>query len=347
MPLEVILRVPGCVPANEVADFVVAAEEAGFAGVGITDTQLLLRDAYISMALAAQRTSTIRLYTAVTNPVTRHVSVLASLIQTVEEVAPGRVRIILGTGFSAVATIGRPAATLARMASTVTTLRTLLSGGEVEFGSFKAHLGFPSSRHIPIMIAARGPRTLEMAAEVADGILMAVGRHPATIAFAQEHIAAGCARTGRDPADLDLIHEIMGIVGDTKEDARSRARQMCAGWMVDPYQSTLLALAGLKIGDVVPAGLRDLYPDVIHAEDVETARRLVASIPADIVDQVSDVIGAIGTPEYIADTLATAALQGTNQIYIRGEETHSLPQATLAAFRDVIFPRLRNLAITT
>ena len=115
MALDIILRVPACAPVNEVADFIVEAEEAGFAGVGIPDTQLVTRDAFVALALAAERTSHIMLYPAVTNPVTRHVSVIASLIRTIEELAPSRVHPMLGTGFSAVRTIGRRPATLASM----------------------------------------------------------------------------------------------------------------------------------------------------------------------------------------------------------------------------------------
>ena len=70
MALDVILRVPACAPVNEVADFIAEAEKAGFAGVGIPDTQLVTRDAFVALALAAERTSHIMLYPAVTNPVT-------------------------------------------------------------------------------------------------------------------------------------------------------------------------------------------------------------------------------------------------------------------------------------
>ena len=83
MPLDVILRVPTSVPLDQVADFVAEAEQAGFAGVAIPDTQLASRDAYVALALAANATKRIDLYAVATNPITRHVSVLACLAQTV------------------------------------------------------------------------------------------------------------------------------------------------------------------------------------------------------------------------------------------------------------------------
>ena len=88
--MKIDLRVPPCKPANETAEFIKQCEDAGFAGVGLLDSQLLERDVFVSMALAAQATSKIRIASAVTNPVTRHVSVLASAIKTGEEGEGGR-----------------------------------------------------------------------------------------------------------------------------------------------------------------------------------------------------------------------------------------------------------------
>ena len=136
--MEIALRVPGCAPANESAAFARRVEEAGFDGMGIPDTQLIMRDVYVTMALAAQNTSNLKLYTAVTNPVTRHFSVLASLVQTVEEIAPGRIGIIIGSGYSAVRTIGQRRSTLDMMRQCVLTVRKLLNGEEVNFDGFNA-----------------------------------------------------------------------------------------------------------------------------------------------------------------------------------------------------------------
>ena len=98
MAIKIDLRVPPCGPANEVADFVRQCEDAGFDGVGMLDSQLLERDIFVSMALAAQATEKIRISAAVLNPVTRHISVTASAAKTVAELAPGRLAPGHGTG---------------------------------------------------------------------------------------------------------------------------------------------------------------------------------------------------------------------------------------------------------
>ena len=89
MSIKIDLRVPPCRPAPEVADFVKQCEDAGFDGVGILDSQLLERDCFVSMAAAVQATERINVASAVTNPATRHPSVVASAAQTVSELAPG------------------------------------------------------------------------------------------------------------------------------------------------------------------------------------------------------------------------------------------------------------------
>ena len=112
MSIKIDLRVPPCKPAPVVADFVKQCEDAGFDGVGILDSQLLERDCFVSMAAAVQATGHINVASAVTNPATRHPSVVASAAQTVSELAPDRVQIWIGRGYSSTATIGIPPATV-------------------------------------------------------------------------------------------------------------------------------------------------------------------------------------------------------------------------------------------
>ena len=197
--MDISLRVAGSGPADQLAAFAARVEEAGLAGMGVPDSQLIMRDVYVNLALAAQSTSRLRLYTAVTNPMTCHASVLASAAQTGEELAPGRVAIIIGSGYSAVQTIGRKAATMDQMREAVVTMKGLLAGERVVLEGFEAHLPFASGRQIPVLIGATGPRTIELAGEVADGALIAVGVHPAMMETARRRFEAGARKSGQGP----------------------------------------------------------------------------------------------------------------------------------------------------
>ena len=186
MPIKIDLRVPPCKPAPVVADFVKQCEDAGFNGVGILDSQLLERDCFVSMAAAVQGTDHINVASAVTNPATRHPSVVASAAQTVAELAPGRVQIWIGRGYSSTATIGIPPATVRQMRDSVVTMKELMSGEMVSFGndanSRMRHGGEAPAP--PVYIAATGPRVMKVSGEVADGALLMTGIHPGAVAEA-------------------------------------------------------------------------------------------------------------------------------------------------------------------
>ena len=342
MTMEVILRVAGCAPADQTAAFVGRVEEAGFAGVGIPDTQLIMRDVYVSLALEAQRTSHLTLYAAVTNPVTRHVSVLASLVQTVEELAPGLVRIMVGSGYSAVRTIGQRAAALSQMRETVLTLRRLLSGETVSLDGFEAHLPYASGRQIPILIAATGPRTIELAGEVGDGALILVGIHPAMMDAAWRRFEAGAQKAGKDPRSLEVICASRVHVEKDMETALASARPICAQWVVEPYHTQWLREAGLEIPEIeLPPELQRLYPDIPHAENWDEAAHATSFLSDKMVAEICDAIGLFGTPEHCAPKLAELEEYGVRRLYAMTIESYSFPERTLQAFREEIFPRLR------
>src|SRR5262245_44644638 len=92
--------------AVELLDWVKVAEETGFDIAGIADSQSLYRDVYVCQALVAHHTKTIRFGSRVINPMTRHPAVAASAAASIEELAPGRTMIGIGTGDSSVDNIG-------------------------------------------------------------------------------------------------------------------------------------------------------------------------------------------------------------------------------------------------
>src|SRR2546430_11479634 len=139
-PIRVHLRVPGTAPMPDLMRLLRSIEAAGFDGAGILDSQMLSRDTFVVLGQAAVATSRLTLFPAVTNPFTRHPSVLAAAIQTVEELAPGRVKFVIGTGYTSASTIGRKPATLAQMRACISTVKTLLAGNALDFQSIPGRL---------------------------------------------------------------------------------------------------------------------------------------------------------------------------------------------------------------
>src|SRR5258705_1501105 len=107
------------------------AEDLGFDRVWITDSHLICRELWVTLAACALGTSRIKLGTGVTVPHTRHWSVAASAIASLEELAPGRVILGIGTGGSSAETMGmsvQRAARLATLDTMVASIRRLLAG---------------------------------------------------------------------------------------------------------------------------------------------------------------------------------------------------------------------------
>ena len=347
MAIQIDLRVPPCTPVSEVAQFVSRCEAAGFDGVGILDSQMLERDVFVSMAMAAQATSRIRICSAVLNPVTRHVSVMASAIKTVSETAPGRAEFWIGRGFSSVQTIGVPPATVREMRQCVLTLKSLLSGDEVTFDGGANQAATGRMRHgdsqLPrLFIAAHGPRTIEVAGEVADGVLLQVGLHPQAVELARHHLEAGARRAGRNPAELEMVLCATTIIRDDLQEAREMARPLCVQRLVEKSHAPYLQAAGIAAeGLDIPPELSELYPDIPHAEDWEKARRLCSFLPDDILAQMCEAIGLVGTPEYCAQQLQKAEANGIKHLYLMTSESYQFPERELQAFQHTIFPALR------
>ena len=328
MTIKVDIRVPVGLPVQETADFIASCEAAGFSGVGVHDHQHSGRDVFLTLALAAQRTSTMTLYPATTNPVTRHPSVLASLAHTLEEIAPGRIRLTVGPGYLAVGNIGRPRASLKRMRAAILAMRSLLRGETVTFNGTQTRLRNISEQPTPIFMTAAGPRMVELAGEVADGALMLVGLHPQAIAAARRRLETGAQRSGRSLDDFKTIY----ITPMTVDQDGQEARRWPQRWF-RPDQPYLKYPSDSNLVWLREAGI-DL-PDDFVPESISDRR----------AEEICDAFGLFGTAQECLARLKRAASEsGVEQVFIFPTHTqdggYDMPRAEVEAFRDVIFPGL-------
>lgn len=181
------------------------SEDLGYSHIWIGDSHLIWREAFVNMAAAALNTTKVKIGTGVTNPLTRHPSVVASAYATLEEFAPGRFIVGIGLGDSSVETMGMKPARLSYFEKAITDMRALLAGKEVELESKKVHLKHPLKGGMPIFIAASGPKMLELAGRVADGIILLVGIDDSYIRLAKQRIEAGAKAANRDPRQIEIV----------------------------------------------------------------------------------------------------------------------------------------------
>ena len=325
--LQVDIRVPVGRPIPELVDFIRRVEAAGLNGVGIHDHHHSGRDAYIVLGLAAARTARLSLYPATSNPLTRHPLVLAALANSLAEVAPGRTMLTLGPGFLSVEAAGLGRARRETLRTAVRQIRALLAGEAVTFGEAPTRLRYPAGVRVPVLLLASGPKLIELAGEVADGVMMLVGLHPASVAAARAHLAAGARRAGRDPAELLEVLIVPFALGSREEVRRWPRGWFRPGqpWLAYPSRSNLhwLRLAGVDLPD-----------------DFDPGRLSDAG-----ADRVCEALGLFGPPEYCAERLIRARQElGVRRVFLfpahGAADAYVLPEAEVAAFERVIGPRL-------
>jgi 5,10-methylenetetrahydromethanopterin reductase len=323
-------------------------EAAGFDGAGLLDSQLLCRDTFVTMALAAAQTSHLTLFAAVTNPLTRHASVLASAIQTVEETAPGRSKIAIGTGYTSAHTIGRKPATLAEMRACITTVRALLAGENVPFDGKPGRLAFASTsgRRVPILMAASGPKAIELAGEIADGVLVSVGFHPRIAEAVLSHLAAGARRGGRRLEDLEIMWAVRVGIASSAAEARRQARPTVVHQAFLSARSHWLPYTGLKLPQLdVPPEVYGIYPDLSHARDWEQAIAATSFVPDDVIVELCDTFGLVGTADHCARRIVEMASAGVTNLYVQAFQTFVGPEQEVRTFQDEVFPRLKAAGV--
>lgn len=157
----------------------IIAEDNGFTHCWFYDSQMIYSDVYVCMALAAERTKKIKLATGVAIPSNRIPPVTAHSIATINQLAPGRAILGIGTGFTGRNTMGLPPVPLTTVRSYIQQCRTLLRGEDLLYreGNRERWIRFLHQNHgyinvkdpVPIYFAANGPKALELVGEVTDG----------------------------------------------------------------------------------------------------------------------------------------------------------------------------------
>jgi 5,10-methylenetetrahydromethanopterin reductase len=283
-------------PIREGMKYVRYAEERGFEAVWQAESRLV-REATIPLAAFAAVTERLKLGSGVVNIWTRNVGLLAATFSTLWELAPHRVLLGLGAWWEPLATkVGvvrrRP---LQATREVVEVTRRLLALERVTFeGEFVnvsdieldiVH-GDRSPRDVPIYIGATGMKMMELAGEIADGVVLNYLVSPKYNARAMEALSTGAERAGRTVEEIDRPQLVVCSLDEDRERALDRARELVTQYL--GQQPHIMKASGVdhslldEIAKVLtwPAG-----PEEIH--------RAMKLVP----DEVVQMITASGTPE--------------------------------------------------
>ena len=256
-------------------------------------------DPYVSLAFAVRETRTLHLGTLLDTPVLRHPSVLAGSIATVAQLAPGRIHLGLGIGDTAVRFNGLAPARVKDLASAVQRVKAFLAGASIEVGA-AAPARLRHATHVPIWVAAQGPKTLQMAGAIADGVFLRVGRHPTNLLAAWTAVCQGAESVGRDVSEIQLGLIFHTAVSSDLQQARRIAKALAAGYY--EYSPGLFNALGFRwTGPDVDELKQKAWPDFHHHRDPEFAGGLVDFLD----DAVADAFALYGDWDAISQQLGS------------------------------------------
>jgi alkanesulfonate monooxygenase SsuD/methylene tetrahydromethanopterin reductase-like flavin-dependent oxidoreductase (luciferase family) len=322
-----------CTKIDEVG-FITHAENLGYDVAWISDSPLIRSNPWAVMALAAERTRRITLGTALVIPAMRLAPVTANGIATINRLAPGRVTCGVGTGNTAMRSLGQRPVRLAEMATYVRVLRGLLAGEEVDYtlegathriGFQNTELGYVNvDDPVPIQIGGFGPRAQALAGELGDALITGIPRG-GTITEARTNLAVGASRAGRDPDDVEVIALVNPLLLEPGEDLTSERVIAECGSMIMANVHYLVDLHR-ETGSEPPSYVLPIweeYLDFHRRREAETAHLAMhqshyAYLDPDEVRFVTpEIIGNFciaGHPSEVVDQLQALAAEGLDEI---------------------------------
>jgi 5,10-methylenetetrahydromethanopterin reductase len=334
-------------------------EAEGWDGQMFMDSQSISADPYVLMGAWAVSTERLKLCTSTTNPSTRHPVVTAACAATLQSISGGRAILGIGRGDSALAYLGYAPAKLQIFQRALQDLQTLLSGGEVEFGTH-ATTGTSASVEsmslgdrpkaarlqwlpegmpkVPLDVAATGPKVIEMSASLAERLTFSVGAVPERIKWALE--TARNARAARGLGDDGISYGAQIVVVCHPEiDA-----------VMDAAASMVAPLARFQVIQSNAAGpqsesdtknfatIRAGYDMTKHSEVISHEKLGGAALSQDFIRRFA----IVGPPEHCIGRLLELHALGIERFVVVGPGFHREPEpAGPGLFVREVMPAVR------
>src|SRR4030095_3698621 len=280
-------------PAPEIVRQVQLAEELGFETVWMTDTHLVCVELWVTLTACVLGTRRIKLGPGVTVPHSRHASVTASAILTLDELAPGRIVLGMGTGGSSAQTRGlRPeqVGRVGALEAMATDIRRLTRRESIRFesGTEGRIAWLEAPRDISLYLAGSGPRMLEAAGKLGDGVMMYVGPAPHILRAGHGCVGrGGAAKAGRGIDARDVVLWTPTSISRDAAQARDHVRGRVASALRHPLPVELPAEDQAAIQQ-----LRASYDAFEHATAASRHRTLVP-------DRLVDLMALAGAPDEV------------------------------------------------
>jgi 5,10-methylenetetrahydromethanopterin reductase len=270
------------------------ARRAGLDSVWVHDSYFE-RDAVTYASAIAAQVPSIRVALGALNPLTRHPVVVAMTVSALDEMAPGRVILGMGTGLPLrLAQMGipyTPESGVQAVSGAIDTMRALWSGQRVAAaapGLPPVQPMFPPVHRVPVYIAAYRSAFLDLAGQKADGYLARPAESLPSLERMLARLRAAVAAAGRPEGAVHVAGYLLTLVDRTRREALNRAkREPFVIYMMSVQSDLAMRRAGLD-----PA-LKDRIAAAWRAEDYHGAAALIP-------DELLDAFMLCGTREEVA-----------------------------------------------
>jgi 5,10-methylenetetrahydromethanopterin reductase len=304
------------------------AESKGFHAIWQAESRLV-REATVPMAAFLSVTERIKVGSGVVNNWTRNPALLASTFSTLDDLAPGRVILGIGAWWDPLASkVGiKRTKPLQAMRETIEVVRALLADETVTYdGEFVHFDGVELDyvhqerrpKDVPIYLGATGMQMMELAGEIADGVVLNYLVSPVYNDMAMDHLEIGARKAGRSAGDLDRPQLVVCSLDEDRQAALDSARLLVTQYL--GQQPHIMKASG------VPESLLEEIAQVLTwpatAEQVEAASKLVP-------DEIVQMITASGTAEECKEKVAEYVQRGCTCpiLYPLGADVHAMIDA--------------------
>lgn len=298
------------------------AEKSGFSNIWYVDSHILWRDPYPYLTATALNTKKMNVGLCVSNTVTRHPTVTASAICTVNEISNGRAILGIGRGDSAVRAMGDKPEKLDTFKQRVKMIKALCNQQEIDYKKNKVKFRW-IHRNVPTYVAAYGPKVLKFAGQVGDGVILQIG-DPDIIKSLLDYVRQGAKEARRDFKKIQVVAATACYVSEDLIKCREEVK-----WLPAAVGNHVLDLLGRYPSNALP---KELVQDIqLRKEGYDYAEhcRKGAQHTSYVTDRLVDRFTIIGTPEDCIKRISQLRDVGVTHVclYLFGEGKEQITNA--------------------
>jgi 5,10-methylenetetrahydromethanopterin reductase len=299
----------GDIPIAELIGYASESEKLGLSTIWIAD-HYCLRELIVSMTAVAMSTKVLRVAAGAANPFTRHPATYVMSLATLTELAGDRLAFAIGASTRSQSRLfGRDFDNkLALVREYIYVLKKMLEGEEVTYEGrglnvAKLKLDFEIKPKVPIYLGAIGPKMVELAGELCDGLIITAGASVNFTRLSIERLRRAAIASGRNPDSLSTSVILVTAISNDSRRAKDYVKKWLATFVAQPYFRAIAEVS--DVDEEVVAKVRHALTE----EGPEGAARL---IPEALVDEFA----AAGTPDECVKRIKDFTETGVDEIVL-------------------------------